>query len=592
MTFNRFFGDNACLFDRQSSEIVELPSLRPVVLDRETWPPNYRGIYAWRIRMLHKLRSDPLALEKAKAYYSKNLGEFVLHWVDTYDPRRPGNKWVPFIFFTRQSQFLTFLDECVEDQENGLVEKCRDAGITWCACAWSVAAWLFKSDFAIGWGSRKQDLVDKLGDPDSIFEKMRLIIRRLPDVFRPVGFNAKEHATFMKLINPANGSIVSGEAGDNIGRGGRKAIYFKDESAHYERPEKIEAALGDNTNVQIDISSVNGPGNVFHNRRESGIDWTPNGVYEPGFVRVFVVDWSDHPEKNQEWFDKRKAKAIREGMQHIFAQEVERNYSASVMNTIIKYEWIEAAVDAHKYITWIDENGNKQTGLTEKQIGNTHIFGLDVADSDKDSIGDRNAICHRQGIIWRSSEEWSERDTGVTTRRTVAATRMFKGSTVFYDCIGVGAGVKAEYNRLVEDQIITDQIKFIPWNAGAGVVNPYDNVIPDDDESPLIRDIYHNLKAQAWASIRNRFWKTYQNIKEGVIYPVDELISLDSSNPLLHKLKKELAQPTESKSTSLKSLVEKKPKGTKSPNLADAGIEAFFPIEDNSGYAIEGRYGA
>jgi hypothetical protein len=59
-------------------------------------------------------------------------------------------------------------------------------------------------------------------------------------------------------------STATGEAGDNIGRGGRTLGYFKDESAHYEHRDLIEAALGDNTNVQIDISSVNGLGNVFH----------------------------------------------------------------------------------------------------------------------------------------------------------------------------------------------------------------------------------------------------------------------------------------------------------------------------------------
>jgi hypothetical protein len=56
--------------------------------------------------------------------------------------------------------------------------------------------------------------------------------------------------------------ILICEAGDNIGRGGRTLVYFKDESAHYEHPDLIEAALGDNTNVQIDISSVNGLGKL------------------------------------------------------------------------------------------------------------------------------------------------------------------------------------------------------------------------------------------------------------------------------------------------------------------------------------------
>ena len=51
----------------------------------------------------------------------------------------------------------------------------------------------------------------------------------------------------MRIVNPQTGASITGESGDNIGRGGRKLCYFKDESAWYERPEKIEAALADNT---------------------------------------------------------------------------------------------------------------------------------------------------------------------------------------------------------------------------------------------------------------------------------------------------------------------------------------------------------
>jgi hypothetical protein len=69
------------------------------------------------------------------------------------------------------------------------------------------------------------------------------------------------HKLYVHHTNPA--FSAGGEAGDNIGRGGRTLVYFKDESAHYEHPDLIEAALGDNTNVQIDISSVNGLGNVL-----------------------------------------------------------------------------------------------------------------------------------------------------------------------------------------------------------------------------------------------------------------------------------------------------------------------------------------
>ena len=458
----------------------------------------------------------------------------------------------------------------------------------WLSCGYSVHSFLFINNDAIGWGSRKQDLVDKLGNPDSIFEKMRLIIRRLPQIWLPMGFSERDHASHMKLLNPENGSVIMGEAGDNIGRGGRTSMYFKDESAHYERPEKVEAALGDNTETQIDISSVNGLGNVFHRRREAGDNYVPGDQMRPGAVQVFVIDWRDHPEKTQGWYDTRKAKFEREGMAHIFAQEVDRDYSAAISNTIIKSEWIDAAVDAHKCIRWKTSDGKTRIGFKDDEIPNTWGAGLDVADEGID----KNALCKRQWIIWRDVEEWVDRDTGVTTRRAVSSLRAHKGIKLQYDCVGVGSGIKSEYNRLVDDGILqrTDLL-LVPWNAGEGVQDPYFRIVADDPESPLNRDVYKNLKAQAWQSLANRFYKTYKNITEGVLYPVDELISLDSQMVLLAQLKKELAQATRGHSTALQMVVEKQPQGTKSPNLADCGVMAYLPSNKGTNHVQQGTRG-
>jgi phage terminase large subunit len=574
-----YLANHADLFAAHVEQEDTVQPWKPHALTHDQWPPNYKGAYVWRMKSLDALRRDPDLLASAKAYYRQNKAEFVMHWVDTYNPRKQGVKWVPFIFFERQAEFFEFLAGLDRDQENGLVEKARDMGATWAAAAYSVACWLFEGDDATGWGSRKQELVDKLGDADSIFEKMRLIVRRLPDVWLPHGFKARDHATFMKLINPENGASVTGESGDNIGRGGRKSRYFKDESAHYERPEKIEAALGDNTNVQIDISSVNGLGNVFHRRRESGVDWSPGKPIEAGQVRVFVFDWRHHPEKTQEWYDARKAKAEREGMQHVFAQEVDRNYSAAIANTIIAYEWLQACVDAHL----------KLDCFKGVPVPNVHMAGLDVADEGID----RNALALRKWVILTKIEEWGERDTGVTMRRAAAALRGIKGITLEYDSIGVGSGVKAEYNRLVEQKILTrEDLNLVAWNAGAEVVNPFERLIPDDDESLLNKDFFYNMKAQAWWSVRTRVYKTWRAVTCGDIYPVDELISFDSAGlgPMLHTLLKELAQPTKGEGTNLRTLINKKPEGTKSPNLADAVVMAYFPAPDPGGVAYVGGY--
>ena len=577
------------IIDWSPDKASEAPSVwQPQALSRENWPPDYDAVYRWRTQTLKALTTTPVAFASARTYYSTRPAQFIMHWMDTYDPRREGSKWIPFVFFEKQEELVQFLEDLSRDQESGVLEKARDMGATWVACGYSVWRMIFKPSDSIGWGSRKEQLVDKLGDADSIFEKMRLIMKRMPQMWVPDKFNTARHATFMKLQNPENGSVITGEAGDNIGRGGRKSMYFKDEAAHYERPEKIEAALGDNTNCQVDISSVNGLGNVFHRRRENGVMWEAGKTLPKGFVRVFIMDWKDHPNKTQEWYDLRKAKYEREGMAHVFAQEVDRNYSAAVSNTLIQYDWIQSAVDAHIHIPYLAE-------AVEANLG-TWVAGLDVADQGND----RNALTLREWIIWRQVSEWGERDPGITARRAIIACRPYRGRiNCQYDSIGVGAGVKTEYNRLTQDpdpttgEVLVDanDIPFVPWNAGASVLNPFHHIIHDDKESLLNKDFFANLKAQAWWSMRTRFYKTHMAVTKGIVYPVDELISLDSEMPLLQQLMKELAQPTVGQSSQLKTLIEKQPEGTTSPNLADSGVQSYFPIPLKGGQALVGSYG-
>lgn len=586
---------------------------RPHVLTVEQWRstngPNYKGILVWRLQQLDKLRNSiaktyienlqriergqkpvPSLLDAAKVYYRKRPDEFIMDWCDTYDPRRSGMKWVPFVMFQRQGEFITFLSELYDDQENGLVEKSRDMGLTWLCVAWSVWAWLFVPGIAIGWGSRKQELVDKKGDPDSIFEKLRMLIDRLPDIFLPEGFDRKVHSTSMKIENPVTGATITGEIGDNIGRGGRKSIYFKDEAAHYEHPELIEASLGDNTNCQIDISSVNGMGNVFHRRAEMAELWTPGAKIESGKVRKFIVAWQEHPEKTQEWYNKRRARMESEGLLAKFLQEVERDYSGSLAGVIILREWVEASVDAHNKLShWKDSKGVPIDFLSG-------AFGaaLDVADSDD---GDRNALVVRKGILlFEAEERGGARDVGATTRWAIATLLAgnYGGIECQYDSVGMGSAVKSEYNRLTLDDktLDTSKVALTAWNAGDSVQDPYFNVVPDDDETPLNKDFFGNMKAQAWWSLKMRFFRTWQAVTQGIRLDPDTLISLDSGLRLLATIKKELCQPVMIQNSALKQIVDKKPDGTRSPNIADAIVMCYFPVDNGGATAAVGTHGS
>lgn len=534
----------------------------------DIWPIDYLDVFAWRQNQVLKLRNNPKLIYGAKSFYATHPIEFINHWVDTYDPRMAGTDsmaHIPLVMFQKQEDLIRCLHACVLEEENGLIEKSRDMGATWICAAFSVWLWLFWPGASIGWGSRKRELVDKIADPDSIFEKIRMLIDRLPSFFLPAGFSPTTSMSYMRIVNPETGATITGECGDNIGRGGRKLVYFKDESAHYERPEKIEAALSDNTRVQIDISSVNGLGNVFHRRREAGAIW--EGKTTTGRTQVFVMDWSDHPAKTQEWYNARKQKAVDEGLLHVFAQEVDRNYSAAVEGLLIEMDWVRAAIDAHIKLD-LDDSG-------------MWCAALDVADGGADT----NALAKRQGIILRSVVEWGDRDPAQTARRAIASVTKLGRIALQYDCIGVGAGVKGEVNNLGDEGRLPPTVKCVPWNAGASVLNPDKPIIPGDKESPKNKDFYSGLKAQGWWELRNRFYRTWRAVTEGAVYPPDDLISIDSRIPLLRQLEKELCQVTHSQGTRLKMVIDKAPPGTKSPNLADAAMMCFWPIK--SGYDLE-----
>ncbi len=539
----------------------------PMTATRETWPPNYTEVFGWRQRQLLRLRKSPKLLYGAIEYYRTHPVEFINHWCDTYDPRNantPGKLTrMPLVMFPRQADMIDFFMAIIAAESPGLVEKARDMGATWIASAFSVWLWRFSDGASVGWGSRKQEYVDRLGDPKSIFEKIRLLIRQMPMEFWPQGFDPTRHMPFMRIINPETDASIIGEAGDGMGRGGRTLIYFKDESAHYERPELIEAALSENTRVQVDISSVNGLGNVFHRKREAGVEWT-GGDATKGKTNIFIMDWSDHPEKDQAWFDAKKDRMEGEGLGHVFAQEIERNYAASLQGAIIKPEWVKAAIDADKKLKFEPEGGD--------------VAGLDIADEGLD----KNAWAHRKGVCLLNADVWSDRDVGVAARKAVGFAKDIGEVEVNYDCIGVGAGVKSEINRLADDDVMPEGVIFVPWSASAKPLHPDDPVIPDDDESPLNKDFFDNLKAQGWWMLARRLFKTWQAVEQGIEHPVDELISISGDIPIIRTIEKELCQPTMGRSArTLKTLVNKTPDGTASPNVADAIMQCYWPVPDD-----------
>lgn len=246
-----------------------------------------------RFRRLEEVEKDPSQIPLEIELCRRSTVHLFNNWAWTYDPRNAGTgmpSLLPFNLWPKQAEFLTWLDDLVLKRRarDGLVEKSRDSGFTWLAAGWAWAKWRFVPGFDIAFGSRIVDLVDKIGDPDTIFQKIRQFHAALPHWLQPSGFFPSRHDNYLRFVNPENGNTIKGQGGDNMGRGGRVKVYFIDEAAFLQHAESVDKATSATASTRIWGSTVNGVGNLFHQKRFGGKIKPEN---------VFVFDVADDPRK-------------------------------------------------------------------------------------------------------------------------------------------------------------------------------------------------------------------------------------------------------------------------------------------------------
>ena len=536
----------------------------PRIATRENWPVNPVDVLAWRDQHNRKMRNDPEWFAGCMKHYRENPADWMTDFMVTIDPRAEV-KLMPFIMFEKQIELVNELHNCIKDQESILVSKSRDMGASWTAIGFLVWCWLFIPNANLGLGSRKEILVDRLGDPSTLFEKARTIIRWLPkDVFLPKTFNDKDHMPYMRIINPVNGSTIMGEAGRSIGRGGRYLASVVDEEAFLEDQESVDASLGDATRVRVSISTFNAPNDLFHRRYKAGVDLPKR---EKGKLRVFHMPWHTHPVKDQAWYDGRKAKAMAEGTMTGFNREVDCNPLSSQENTLIPSLWVTAAVDAHIKLG-IELTGNR-------------VGAMDVADGG----ADQNALAVRNGILLNHVEsEGGEAD--VIGRKYFIKAAALRCNEWRYETNGVGAGARAGARGVAEAMSGRCKTTIVAWSPNHAVKRPAAD-INTGQVGPNVerrnRDHYANGNAQDWWALRERFRKTYLAVTEGGQFDPDELISLRGDADWLPRLQTELSQPIWSTNTMGKIVIDKAPNNSKSPNLSDAVkicyAEMLGPVE-------------
>lgn len=506
--------------------------------------PDYLEVFKYRADNLNRLRQAPHLLPFLKTHYKNNPVQFIIDWGCTADPRNVERNLpaiVPFLPFPKQEEWLYWFLERWKRQEPGVTEKSRELGVTWLSVAISATLCLFNPGLVIGFGSRKEEYVDRLADPKCIFFKIRQFLSLLPVEFR--GGWTQRHAPHMRVTIPDTQAVIIGEAGVGIGRGARTGIYIIDEAAHLERPQLTEMSLSETTNCRHDISTPKGMGNPFAKKVHAGK------------IPRFTFHWRDDPRKDQAWYDK-KCRDIDDPV--VIAQELDLDYHASVAGVLIPSKWVQAAIDAHVRLG-IDVSGVK-------------MGGLDVADEGPD----QNAYVGRHGILVNHSESWSGggSDVARTTYRAAGLAEWHGHSIIRFDSDGLGIGVRGTAREINEKREADRKppIIFVPFRGSSGVISPKSLTLGKAN-----KDLFANLNSQAWYMLRQRFKLTYEMLNDSAKHNPDDLISIASSLPNLQLLMSEISQVTYSYNNAGKMIINKKPEGARSPDMADALKIAFAP---------------
>ena len=291
-------------------------------------PKTIEENWEFRAQILSKARKDLKFQSAIRAIIKEDIFFWINAFCWIYDAKGDIHKKLGYdtshmLFrpFPYQVNYIKNVIRHIEAGKDLLTEKSRDMGGSWMIITIFQWYWQFGgsgNDFLIG--SRKGELVDKLGILDALFPKIRYQLYRQPKWLMPLGFNEEIHDNFMRIINPETGSFLKGETINSyFGTSGRNKATMLDEFGKCDNTdESAWQSLSDVTNCRLPISSANGETNKFYRlvtQEDSKID----------VARLF---WKSHPLKGADWYENEKTRRSPEDL----AAEVDINYTASVRN--------------------------------------------------------------------------------------------------------------------------------------------------------------------------------------------------------------------------------------------------------------------
>lgn len=221
-------------------------------------------------------------------------------WISTFcwtkNPDLPDLPKIPFILYEDfQDAAVWEIVNAIEMGYDLLIEKSRKMGLSWLVLYVFLWYWLFRDNADFKAGSWKEDYVDKIGDMDTLFEKLRFALRFMPLWMVPAGYNEKMHGTYNKLKNPKKENTIVGEAPTvHFASGGRRKAMLLDELSKWDPGAANGAwtATASVTKCRIVVATPFGSGNKYAQ--------LANGTNEK--IRKITLHWTLHPEFSKDCY--------------------------------------------------------------------------------------------------------------------------------------------------------------------------------------------------------------------------------------------------------------------------------------------------
>lgn len=302
---------------------------------------------------------------------------------------------------------------------------------------------------------------------------------------------------------------------------------------------------------------------------------TRDGYYEDDLHLIVVVNWRDNPWWNAEqeilrqWDYDNRPRAEYDWIW-------EGKFNDTVDSAIIKPEWFDACIDAHK-----------RDHLSKSFLPKgSRIASLDPFDDGGDAAG----FVLRHGSIVESVKEKSEGEVDEVCDWALDEAFRLQADWFVWDGDGMGTGLKGQVrNRLngsrIRYHMFRGSLSGIGQDRASDVYTPAgekehqdDNRSAEDMRKPkTYSDTFKNNRAQYYITLADRMFNTWKCVERGEYIDPDDMISFDSDGiENLQKLRSELCRiPTRPNGNGMIQITSKQEMARMtppiaSPNLADS----------------------